>query len=148
MNLAATVALRKRVLAYGTSEGVQKEWESRGRGSAYNKVSPDDAEKKKQWMEDVAEEMPVDRSRVFAKRKKIKGAGGQTDSSSFVGRRFTVVDTKYGHVISEHDNPEDAEHAAQARPWSKVLSQPNPAQTPEVRDIARQRLVKTNPDVD
>lgn len=148
MNLAATVALGKRVLAYGTSEGVQKEWETRGRGSAYNRVSPEDAEKKKQWMEDVAEEMPVDRSRVFAKRKKMKGAGGQTDSSSFIGRRYRTVDIKYGHEIGEYDNPEEAEHAAQARPWTKVLSEPNPAQTPEVRDIARRRLVKVNPDVD
>ncbi len=73
---------------------------------------------------------------------------GQTDSSSFVGRKYRVVDTKYGHYISEHDNPEEAEKAAQARPWSKVLSEPDPAQTQEVRDIARQRLVKTNPDVD
>lgn len=73
---------------------------------------------------------------------------GQTDSSSFIGRKYRVVDTKYGHYISEHDNPEDAERAAQARPWSKVLSEPDPAQTQEVRDIARQRLVKTNPDVD
>lgn len=80
--------------------------------------------------------------------KKMKGAGGQTDSSSFIGRKYQVVDTKYGHVISEHDNPQDADHAAQARPYSKVLSQPNPAMTPEVRDIARQRLVKTNPDTD
>lgn len=75
-------------------------------------------------------------------------AGGQTDSSSLIGRKYQVVDTKYGHVISEHDDPDEAEHAAQARPYSKVLSHPNPAMTPEVRDIARQRLVKTNPDVD
>jgi hypothetical protein len=80
-------------------------------------------------------------------RKKLRGAG-QTDSSSLIGRKYQVVDTHYGHVISEHDNPEDADHAASARPFSKVLSQPNPAMTPEVRDIARRRLVKTNPDVD
>jgi hypothetical protein len=72
---------------------------------------------------------------------------GQTDSSSMVGRRYRVVDTKYGHVISEHDNPEDAEHAARARPYSKVLSEPVPSQTPAVRDMARARAVQTNPDV-
>lgn len=75
-------------------------------------------------------------------------AGGQTDSSSLVGRKYQVVDTKYGHVISEHDNPEEAETAARARPWSKVVSYPNPANTQKARDMARQRLVKTNPDVD
>ena len=140
MNLAATVALR----AGGPGSGPRP-----GMGTtAYNKVSPADALKKEQWEKDV-EEMGVDR-RIYAKkkRKKLKGAGGQTDSSSFIGRKYRVVDTKYGHEISEHDNPEDAEHTAQARPWSKVLSEPNPAQTPEVRDIARQRLVKTNPNID
>lgn len=75
-------------------------------------------------------------------------AGGQTDSSSFIGRKYTVVDTKYGHYISEHDNPEDAERSARARPYSKVVSQPRPENTPQVRDMARRRLVKTNPDVD
>lgn len=82
---------------------------------------------------------------TVAMKKKLRA--GQSDSSSFVGRKYRVVDTRYGHEISEHDNPEDADHAAQARPYSKVLSYPNPAQTPEVRDIARRRLVQTNPDV-
>jgi len=76
----------------------------------------------------------------------VEGAG-QTDSSSLIGRKYRVVDTKYGFTMSEYDNPEEAEHAAQARPYSKVMSEPNPAQTPEVRDIARRRLVQTNPDV-
>ena len=80
-----------------------------------------------------------------------QAAGGQTDSSSFVGRKYYVQDNPavgYGHVISEHDNPEDAERAMLARPNSKVTSRPLPQFTPEVRDRARQRLVKTNPDVD
>jgi len=75
-------------------------------------------------------------------------SAGQSDSSSFIGRKYTVVDTKYGHYISEHDNPDEAENAARARPYSKVVSQPRPENTPAVRDMARQRLVKTNPDVD
>lgn len=76
-------------------------------------------------------------------------AGSQTDSSSLVGRKYKVVDTKYGHIIGEYDFPEDAERAAQARPYSRVItSEPSIVQTPAVRDIARQRLVKTNPDID
>ena|SRR5580765_6179902 len=75
-------------------------------------------------------------------------AGGQTDSSSFIGRKYTVVDTKYGHYISEHDTPDAAEKSARARPYSKVISQPRLENSPVVRDMARRRLVKTNPDVD
>lgn len=79
---------------------------------------------------------------------KSAAAGGQTDSSSLIGRKYRVVDTRYGHVISEHNTPDEAEYAARARPYSKVLSEPEPSQTQEVRDMARRRLVKTNPDID
>ena len=79
---------------------------------------------------------------------KGQAAGGQTDSSSFVGRKFRVVDTKYGHAISEHDDPAEAEKAARARPYSKVISWPQIEKTQQLRDIVRQRQVKTNPDVD
>jgi hypothetical protein len=77
-----------------------------------------------------------------------QAAGGQTDTSSLVGRKYRVQDTRYGHIISEHDTPEDAERAARARPYSKVISHPTPSQTQEVRDIVRRRAVKVNPDVD
>lgn len=73
-------------------------------------------------------------------------AGGQTDTSSLVGRKYYVVD-RYGHVSSEHDDPDEAEHAAQMNPWHKVVSQARATQSQQVRDIARQRLVQTNPDV-
>ncbi len=75
-------------------------------------------------------------------------AGSQTDSSSMVGRKYKVVDTKYGHVIGEYDDPEEANTAMLARPYSKIVSTPDIAQTPAVRDIARKRLVQTNPDID
>ena len=75
-------------------------------------------------------------------------AGGQTDTSSLIGRKYRVIDTRYGHVISEHDDPTEAEHAARARPYAKVISQPDPRQTQQLRDIARKRAVKTNPDID
>jgi len=75
-------------------------------------------------------------------------AGGQTDTSSFIGRKYVVRDTKYGHGIGEYDTPDQAEKASLARPYSKVTSQPDIAQTPKVRDIARKRLVRMNPDVD
>lgn len=83
------------------------------------------------------------------KKKKVKGAaGGQTDSSSFIGRKYIVQDHPgYGHYIGEYDTPEEAEHASRTRPYSRVISRPRPENTPEVRDMARQRLVKTNPDV-
>ena len=74
-------------------------------------------------------------------------AGGQTDTSSFVGRKYYVVD-RYGHAAGEYDDPDEAERAAQMNPWHKVVSKAKATQTQELRDIARQRLVKTNPDVD
>lgn len=77
-----------------------------------------------------------------------QAAGGQSDSSSLIGRKYRVVDTRYGQDVSEHDTPEEAEHAARARPYSKVQSQPDLSRTPAVRDMARARAVQTNPDVD
>lgn len=75
-------------------------------------------------------------------------AGSQSDGSSLVGRKYLVRDTKYGHPIGEYDNPDEAKTAMLSRPYSAITSQPNIAQTPQVRDLARKRLVKTNPDVD
>lgn len=74
-------------------------------------------------------------------------AGGQTDTSSLIGRKYYVLD-RYGHVSGEYDDPAEAEKAAQMSPWHRVVSRARATQTQEVRDIARQRLVKTNPDVD
>lgn len=70
------------------------------------------------------------------------------ESGGFTGRKYRVVDTRYGHDVSEHDFPGDAEKAARARPFSKVVSTPNRATTPALRDMARSRMVKTSPDVD
>lgn len=71
-----------------------------------------------------------------------------TAVSSFVGRKYQVQDTKYGNVISEHDDPEEAEYAARARPYSKVISTPTAENSQKLKDIARRRQVKTNPDTD
>lgn len=80
---------------------------------------------------------------------KADAAGGQTDSSSFIGRKYKVQDHPgYGHFIGEYDDPEEAEHAARTRPYSRVISWPEPTKTPAVRDMARARQVKTNPDID
>lgn len=79
---------------------------------------------------------------------KATAAGGQTDSSSLIGRKYRVVDTKYGHDIGEYDTPSEAEKAMLARPYSKIMSHPDLSTTPEVRDLARKRLVKTSPDID
>jgi hypothetical protein len=83
-----------------------------------------------------------------ARKKGITEGGGQTDSASFVGKRYRTVDTHYGHYIGEYDNPEEAEHAARARPFTKVLSYPVPAQMPKVRNTARRKALKKNPDTD
>jgi hypothetical protein len=64
------------------------------------------------------------------------------------GQKWYVVDKGYGHVISEHESEEEAKKASLARPYSKVLSNPEQIDTPEIRDIARKRMVRHNPDVD
>lgn len=74
-------------------------------------------------------------------------AGGQGGSSK-VGRKYQVVDKQYGFVVHEDESPSEAERQATARPYTKVVSQPDPTTTPEVRDLARKRLVTTNPDID
>lgn len=75
-------------------------------------------------------------------------AGAQTGGSSMVGRKYRVIDSRYGDVISEHDDPDSARIASRARPYSKIISWQTPAVTPVVKDLARRRMVKTNPDVD
>lgn len=77
----------------------------------------------------------------------LSATSGQSDSSSLVGRKYWVVD-RYGHTIGEYDDPAEAEKAATMSPWHKVVSKARATQSQQVRDIARQRLVKTNPDVD
>jgi hypothetical protein len=73
--------------------------------------------------------------------------GSQGGGSSKIGRKYKVVDTKYQDVISEHDTPSEAETAMLARPYSKIISRPDPSTTPAVRQKARQRLVEHNPDM-
>ena len=141
------------------NSGVTVEWDGKGNGSVYEGSSFGKGDKVYQGPESgvrqhlsnrygignaVGYGMPSAPYQPF----RAAAAGGQTDSSSFVGRKYTVVDTHYGHPISEWDDPDSAEKAATGRPYSKVLSRPLPQFTPKVRDMARQRLVKTNPDVD
>ncbi len=166
---------------FGTSEGVSKEWDERGRGRKLTDSlgNPDPRSEwypasgaggKRNWFvgrrkgggEGSETSVGSDGNhRKFAtyesarrhaeelNKKELQGqaAGGQTDSSSFIGRKYRVVDLKYNHAISEHDNPEEAERAARARPYSKVVSWPQPENSQKLRDIARKRLVRTNPDV-
>ena len=70
------------------------------------------------------------------------------EDSSKIGRKYKVVDTKYGDVISEHDTPSEAETAMLARPYSKIISHPNPETTPAVRQMVRHRLIEHNPDTE
>ena len=40
-------------------------------------------------------------------------------------KRYYVIDTQYGDVISEHTNRAEAQHAASARPYSIVATDPS-----------------------
>lgn len=71
----------------------------------------------------------------------------QTDENAFVGKKFKVQDTKYGHYTSEHDDKKTADIASLARPYSRVLTQPEPSQVQKNRDKTRKKLVEGNPDV-
>jgi hypothetical protein len=65
--------------------------------------------------------------------------GSQKDNATF-SKKYRVVDTKYGHEISEHDSSEEAHRAALARPYSKVMSHPDPAQLQVVRNMKRKSV--------
>lgn len=81
-------------------------------------------------------------------------------SSVMTGRKYRVVSTRYGmnpgkngltddRIISEWPTLEEAQRASDAMPYTKVVVGPLPEdQTMQVRDLARRRLVQTNPDVD
>ena len=76
---------------------------------------------------------------------------GQTDMAALEGKPFRLVDQQswgYGHVISEHDTYEEAQKAMFARPGSKILSHPDPAQQQKTRDKQRIASQKLNPDLD
>ena len=71
---------------------------------------------------------------------------GQSDSSSLIGRKYTLVDTKYGHEVGEYDTPEEAEKAMLARPYTKIRSTPEVWQTQLARNVARKKFKTQNPD--
>lgn len=89
-------------------------------------------------------------------------AGTTSFGSNLVGRKFWVVSTRYGNSPARkfptvqdgrvfsgpYDTLEEAQRASQGIPYSRVESQPQLEETPEVRDMVRTRMVKTNPDVD
>lgn len=71
----------------------------------------------------------------------------QTDENAFVGKPIRTQDTKYGHYISEHENEDDARHAALTRPYTRVLKHQEPSQVQKNRDKTRKKAIKDNPDV-
>jgi hypothetical protein len=71
----------------------------------------------------------------------------QTDSASFVGKKFRVQDIHYGHLVSEHDSTASAQTAALARPYSRILKNKIPNQTQKARNAARKKAATENPDV-
>ena len=83
----------------------------------------------------------VDAAKVTYKEKP------QTDENAFIGKKLRVQDTKYGHLISEHDNESSAKQAMLARPYSRILRHREPNQTAEFRNKTRKKVVNTNPDI-
>ena len=77
----------------------------------------------------------------------------QSDNSAFVGKPYRVMDKSYGHLISEHNSESSARHAASARPYSVVVG-PNTTNSfqlqsnPAARNAARNKLLRSNPDLD
>lgn len=72
----------------------------------------------------------------------------QTDSAAFVGKKYRIQDTKYGHLTSEHDDSDSANIAMLARPYSRILKHNEPRHDPKARKIAQKRAAKHNPDID
>ncbi len=70
----------------------------------------------------------------------------QKDNAAFTGKRLIVQDTKYGHFVSEHDSSSSASLAEQARPYSRILRNPEPHNLQKSRDMSTKKLAKSNPD--
>lgn len=85
----------------------------------------------------------------IARRRLVKtnpdvdsNADEQADNAAFTGKKYRVQDTHYGHYISEHDDEDEAETAAKARPYSRVISETEWQHTQKARDAARKKLLK------
>jgi hypothetical protein len=72
----------------------------------------------------------------------------QTDSAGFIGKKYRVQDTKYGHYTSEHDSSSSASLAEQARPYARVLRHPELHNLQKIRDKAQKKAATVNPDVE
>lgn len=70
----------------------------------------------------------------------------QTDNAGFIGKKYRVKDHLYGHLVSEHDTLDEATRAALTRPYSSVLSHPEPEQLQKNRNKSRKKLVRKSPD--
>jgi hypothetical protein len=66
----------------------------------------------------------------------------QSDNAAFTGKKYRVQDISYGHYVGEFDTSEEANHAAQARPYSRVLKHTEWSQTQKSRDMARRKLAR------
>ena len=71
----------------------------------------------------------------------------QKDNAAFTGKRLVVQDTKYGHFVSEHDSSGSASLAQQARPYSRILRNPEPHNLQKSRDMSINKAAKSNPDI-
>jgi len=84
---------------------------------------------------------------VSAKKKKRKAktltteaAGGQSEGSSKVSRSYRVTDGM-GRVLHKFRTKEEADEASAGNRYTRVVSQIPADKTPEVRDMARKRLI-------
>ena len=71
----------------------------------------------------------------------------QTDAAGFVGKKYLVQDTKYQHLVSEHDSSASAGLAEQARPYSRVIKT-DWKNTQKARNASIKKTAKVNPDVE
>jgi len=84
----------------------------------------------------------VARRRLVKTNPDIDAETQQADNAAFTGKKYRVQDTHYGHLISEHDDEASAKKAANARPFSRVISQPEWQHTQRVRDMVRKKVVR------
>lgn len=82
----------------------------------------------------------VVRKRLVKTNPDVDAGITESDNAAFVGKKYRVQDTHYGHLISEHDNEASAEKAANARPFSRVLHHPEPQFEQRIRNVVRRKV--------
>src|ERR1700751_70167 len=134
-NLKATMALYAEAGGTGASTG--ETWQNHPPGLATDTPKVRDIARKRQVRPFASPDVDAMHTNETS----------QKDNAGFTGKRYRVQDTKFGHLISEHDSSEEAPAAANARPYSRVIQAPEWQHVPEVREKSRKKLARKNPDV-